>query len=121
MVNHTTAIIEVSVPSSLLHIHNSFTKMGANVHIRVTFLDRQFIPSYKNKKDEQGIIMIESGIPTSKSLNNDRFLPYINYMLTHLKTLLTFYGFYTAKSRFNLYQGFKEHAINIYFRLERQK
>lgn len=41
---------------------------------------------------------------------------YYNYMLTHLKTLFTFQGFHTAKSRFNLYKGkqrAREYMVNM--------
>ncbi|KAI9275006.1 hypothetical protein EDC94DRAFT_509375, partial [Helicostylum pulchrum] len=70
----------------------------------------------QKKKDEEGITVIESGIPTSKSLDTASFLSYAEYMLSHLDALFTFYGFQTAKIRFNLYQGRQrapEYMVNM--------
>jgi hypothetical protein len=59
----------------------------------------------QKKKNQKDIMRIESEIPTMKLFKDDAFLEYANHMLTNLETLLTFYGFQTAKDRFNLYQG----------------
>ncbi|KAI8057480.1 hypothetical protein BDF21DRAFT_403646 [Thamnidium elegans] len=70
----------------------------------------------KRKRDEKRIIAIESEIPTSKSLDTSSSHIYADYMLNHLDTLFTFYGFQTAKSCFNFYQGKQrapEYMINM--------
>ncbi|GAA5794871.1 hypothetical protein HPULCUR_000219 [Helicostylum pulchrum] len=68
------------------------------------------------RRCEEGITVIESGIPTSKSLDTASFLSYAEYMLSHLDALFTFYGLQTAKIRFNLYQGRQrapEYMVNM--------
>ncbi|KAK4510683.1 dTDP-fucopyranose mutase [Mucor velutinosus] len=59
----------------------------------------------QQEKDTAGITAIESAIPSAKTARNTQFLRYVDYILANMDTLFTFYGFSTAKHRFNLYQG----------------
>lgn len=59
----------------------------------------------QQEKDAAGITQIESVIPTAKTARNISFLRFADYMLSHIDRLFAFYGFHSAKSRFNLYQG----------------
>jgi hypothetical protein len=59
----------------------------------------------QQEKDTAGITAIEAATPTAKTARDIYFLRYADYMLPNMDTLFTFYGFRTAKYRFNLYQG----------------
>ncbi|CEP09130.1 hypothetical protein [Parasitella parasitica] len=57
------------------------------------------------EKDVAEITPIESATSTAKTGRCTPFLRFASHMLSHMNKLCTFYGFHTAKSRFNLYQG----------------
>ncbi|KAI9481458.1 MAG: hypothetical protein EXX96DRAFT_618384 [Benjaminiella poitrasii] len=57
------------------------------------------------EKDAAGITAIESTTPTLKTARNISFLRFANHLLSNIDKLFAFYGFRTAKYRFNLYQG----------------
>ncbi|KAI9004297.1 hypothetical protein CLU79DRAFT_801663 [Phycomyces nitens] len=70
----------------------------------------------EKKKNESGIGLIESNLPTAKTSNIAKFEEYIKSILTHLDVLFRFYDQRTAKDRFNLYQGSQrapEQLVNI--------
>ncbi|CEG75786.1 hypothetical protein RMATCC62417_10776 [Rhizopus microsporus] len=56
-------------------------------------------------KAEKGRKDIENNIPSPKISQCDAYLVYIDYILTHVGALFTFYDYKTAKDRFYLYQG----------------
>jgi hypothetical protein len=58
-----------------------------------------------NLKSKRGIKEIETQIPSPKTLNIDELTKYVNYILTHLDTLFTFYNEKSAPFRFYDYQG----------------
>ncbi|KAI9487629.1 MAG: hypothetical protein EXX96DRAFT_615389 [Benjaminiella poitrasii] len=59
----------------------------------------------QQEKDAAGITAIESATPTSKTARNISFLRFADHLLSNMDRLFAFYGFCTAKHRFNLYQG----------------
>ncbi|CEG83564.1 hypothetical protein RMATCC62417_17465 [Rhizopus microsporus] len=59
----------------------------------------------QQEKDTAGITAIEAATPTAKTARNISFLRFADHMLSNMDRLFTFYGFSTAKYRFNLYQG----------------
>ncbi|ORE07450.1 hypothetical protein BCV72DRAFT_255864 [Rhizopus microsporus var. microsporus] len=56
-------------------------------------------------KDTAGITAVEAATPTAKTARSISFLWFADYMLPNMDRLFTFYGFSTAKYRFNQYQG----------------
>lgn len=56
-------------------------------------------------KDTAGITAIESATPTAKTARNITYCRFLDHILANMDRLFTFYGFDTAKDRFNLYQG----------------
>ena len=64
------------------------------------------------QKNECGITIIESSIPTYKTSKPEIYMQYIKYTFNHLDTLFDFYGADTAKFRFFLYQG-KQRAAEL--------
>jgi hypothetical protein len=59
----------------------------------------------QQEKDTAGITAIEAATPTAKTARNISFIRFADHMLSNMDRLFTFYGFSTAKDRFNLYQG----------------
>lgn len=57
------------------------------------------------RKTRTGIAAIEAATPSSKTARTFSYWRFANYMLAHMGALFSFYGFSTAKDRFNLYQG----------------
>lgn len=64
-----------------------------------------YLAKLEKKKSDEGIKVIESAIPTSKTTSPNAYFQYVNYILTNKDVFFTFYGYQTAKDRFNLYQG----------------
>ncbi|CEI95016.1 hypothetical protein RMCBS344292_09217 [Rhizopus microsporus] len=65
----------------------------------------KYLKTLEKPKVEKGIKEIETSIPSPKTSQRAAYPVYIDYILTHVDTLLAFYDYKTAKDRFYLYQG----------------
>ncbi|KAI9467949.1 MAG: hypothetical protein EXX96DRAFT_511099, partial [Benjaminiella poitrasii] len=65
----------------------------------------QHLKKLEKLKAESSIKEIETAIPSPKTLSCDVYSSYVDYTLSNITALFSFYGFRTAKSRFHLYQG----------------
>jgi len=59
----------------------------------------------QERKQQQGIVAIESGLPSCKTARLDRYNARVRALLIHLPTLLTFYNIDHQAKRFSLYRG----------------
>ncbi|CEG84765.1 hypothetical protein RMATCC62417_18522 [Rhizopus microsporus] len=65
----------------------------------------KYIKQLEKLKAQKGIKEIEDNIPSPKTAECAAYLLYIEYILTHVGALFTFYDYKAAKDRFYLYQG----------------
>lgn len=65
----------------------------------------RYVANMNRQKKQNGIGKIESGMPSAKTMNPESYKTYLDYFLTHLKSLFDFYNSETAKEKFFLYQG----------------
>ncbi|CEG79948.1 hypothetical protein RMATCC62417_14352 [Rhizopus microsporus] len=64
----------------------------------------KYIKKLEKLKAQKGIKEIENNIPSPNTAECAVHLLYIEYILTHIGVLFTFYDYKTAKDRFYLYQ-----------------
>ncbi|ORE01021.1 hypothetical protein BCV72DRAFT_177730, partial [Rhizopus microsporus var. microsporus] len=64
----------------------------------------KYIKKLERFKAQKGIKTIETNISSPKTSQCAAYLLYIEYILTHVGVLFTFYDYKTAKDRFYLYQ-----------------
>lgn len=70
----------------------------------------------EQRKEELNIKKTETEIPTSETVSIDKYLLHILYMMEHMHSLFSFYGFNTARSRWRNYVGSKnalDNSVNI--------
>ncbi|PHZ12739.1 uncharacterized protein RHIMIDRAFT_292050 [Rhizopus microsporus ATCC 52813] len=65
----------------------------------------KYIKKLERLKAQKGIKTIETNMPSPKTSQCAAYLLYIEYVLTHVGVLFTFYDYKIAKGRFYLYQG----------------
>ncbi|ORE08370.1 hypothetical protein BCV72DRAFT_323947, partial [Rhizopus microsporus var. microsporus] len=65
----------------------------------------KYIKKLERLKAQKGIKTIETNMPSPKTSQRAAYLLYIEYVLTHVGVLFTFYDYKIAKGRFYLYQG----------------
>jgi hypothetical protein len=64
-----------------------------------------YLKKLNQKKSEEGITAIESGIPTAKTASYQNYDIYLVYILQNMRKLFTFYNSSMAEGYFRLYQG----------------
>jgi hypothetical protein len=64
-----------------------------------------YLKKLNQKKSEEGITAIESGIPTAKTVSYQNNEIYLMYILQNMRKLFTFYDSSMAEGYFRLYQG----------------
>ncbi|KAI7900101.1 uncharacterized protein BX663DRAFT_532483 [Cokeromyces recurvatus] len=81
----------------------------------------RFSSELNRLKNERGINIIESSIPTNKTSDSEKYLQHATYIFNNLDTLFEFYNAATAKDRFFLYQGKQRAPELMYNRSLRSK